>query len=50
MMQEQEMAQQQQALQQQMALAQTEESLSKAQANRASAERHFLVQENLYDL
>ena len=42
MMQEQEMAQQQQALQQQIALAQTEESLSKAQANRASAEAALL--------
>jgi hypothetical protein len=38
MMQEQQMMAEQQMMQQQMAMAQTEESLSKAESNRASAE------------
>ena len=38
----QQMMQEQQALQQQMAMAQTEETLSKAEANRASAEAALL--------
>ena len=41
-MQEQQMMQEQQALQQQMAMAQTEETLSKAESNRASAEATLL--------
>ena len=41
-MQEQQMMAEQQALQQQIALAQTEETLSKAEANRASAEATLL--------
>ena len=41
-MREQQMMQEQQAMQQQMAMAQTEETLSKAQSNRASAEATLL--------